>query len=310
MSTTLESWLQELGLETPASRPTESHLSFPGGGTFQIEIPEVEDAVVFDEVVRSAEAAGVPVHRVSQGSGITRLSTSDLRDFAAIGAAHSIEVYLFLGVRGENGAGYQARSQAGGSARKRLQGSRQFSSALRDVDRALSAGIRGFLIGDEGLLASLASLRAEGQIPDEVSLKTSVSMGYGTPAAVRLLEAAGADSFNLPVDLDLETLGDIRRAVQIPLDQYIEAPALLGGGQRYYELPDIVSICAPVNLKFGLSTEELTDPVGLHTRDLAVAQARERVRLAALGLELLAEQGLAQAGADVQRRRRGLPKAT
>lgn len=308
MSTTTESWLRKLGLDAESPHPEASKLSFSGGGKYQIEIPEVEDAAVFDEVVRAVQAASVPLHRVSQGSGITRLGASDLRDIARIGAAQDVEVYLFLGVRGENGPGYQARSAAGGSARKRLQGSRQFTSAFHDVERALNAGIRGFLVSDEGLLASLASLRADGEIPDSVALKTSVSMGYGTPAAVRLLEAAGADSFNLPVDLDLGTLSDIRRAVKLPLDQYVEAPALLGGGQRYYELKDIVNACAPVNLKFGLSTEELTDPVGLHTRDLAITQAHERVRLAAVGLELLAEQGLADAVADVHRRRRGVPE--
>lgn len=308
MSQSVEGWLEELGLGGPGPR-TPSERGFEGGGRYQIEIPEVEDAAVFDEVVRSADQRAVPVHRVSQGSGISRLTAGELRAMATIGATHSIEVYLFMGVRGENGLGYQARSPGGGSTRKRLQGSRQFAAALREVDRALAAGIRGFLVSDEGLLVSLAALRKDGSIPAEVALKTSVSMGYGNAAAVRWLEAAGADSFNLPVDLDLQTLSDIRHAVTIPLDQYVEAPALLGGGQRFDEVGEIVEACAPVNLKFGLSTEELTDPVGLHSRDLAIAQVRERVRLAALGFELLTEQGMGDAVAATDRRRPGVPVA-
>lgn len=309
MSQTIDGWLQELGLD-PSDVPARASLpAFDDGGRFQIEIPEVEDARVLLEVAEAAQHRKLPLHRVSQGSGITRLSSSDLREMAEIGAGYGAEVYLFMGVRGENGLGYQARSPGGGSTRKRLQGSRQFAWALRDVERALEAGIRGFLVSDEGLLASLASLRERGSIPSDVALKTSVSMGHGNAAAIRLLEASGADSVNLPVDLDLASLADIRRTVGIPLDQYIEAPALLGGGQRYYELGDIVRACAPVNLKFGLSTEVPTDPVGLHSRDIARAQARERVRLAALGLELLGEQGLAEWIADPARKRRGVPVA-
>jgi hypothetical protein len=180
--------------------------------------------------------------------------------------------------------------------------------AFEDVHRALNAGIRGFLVSDEGLLSALKELKGLGKIPDDVALKTSVSMGHGNPAAAKVLEDLGANSFNVPVDLTLETLWSIRQTIGIPIDQYIESPAKLGGATRYYELPDIVRVCSPVNLKFGLSTEELTDPVGIHTSSLAQLQVRERVRLAALGLELLAEAGLQKEMADPNRPRNGVPE--
>lgn len=307
MDKATEGWLEKLGLSEASVTPEASSLTFDDGGRYQLEIPEVENGAVFREVVKVAKKRGVPVHRVSQGTGITRLSNSEMSEIARIGSGEAIEVYLFLGVRGENGLGYQSRSPGGGSSAKRLQGSRQLSFALGDVHRALDAGIRGFLVSDEGLLWCLGQLRNQGVIPPEVALKTSVSMGHGNAASAMLIEKLGADSFNLPVDLDVGSLADIRHAIQIPVDQYIEAPALLGGGQRYHELADIVTSCAPVNLKFGLATETLTDPVGLHTEPTALVQARERVRLAALGVEFLRGAGLLDAMADPNRPRHGIP---
>jgi len=267
-------------------------LTFPDGGRFRIEIPEVENLEVFDVMVYAASQMGVPVHRVSQGTGITKLSDRDLRDMQAMASTHNIGLFLFMGVRGENGPLAQPRSRAGGSARKRLQGATQLLFALEDVSRALSAGIRGFLISDEGLLSVLDQLRTLGEIPVDVSLKTSVSMGHGNPASAQVLWRLGANSFNLPVDLPLGAIAAIRQAIPIPLDVYVEAPADLGGGSRFHELPEIVRVAAPVHLKFGLSTESPTDPVGLHLQSTANLQIKERVRLAAIGLEALDRAGL------------------
>lgn len=266
-------------------------MTFPDGGRFRIEIPEVENPEVFDVMLRAASQMGVPVHRVSQGTGITKLSNQDLRDMGAMASAHNIGVFLFMGVRGENGPLAQPRSRAGGSTRKRLQGATQLLFALEDVVRALKAGVLGFLVSDEGLLSVLNQLRSFGEIPAEVSLKTSVSMGHGNPASAQVLWHLGANSFNLPVDLPLGAIAAIRRAVPIPLDVYVEAPADLGGGSRFHELPEIVRIAAPVHLKFGLSTESPTDPVGLHLQSTANLQIKERVRLAAIGLETLDRAG-------------------
>ena len=203
--------------------------------------------------------------------------------------------------------GAHARSAGGGSARKRLQGVTQLLYALEDVNRALEAGIRGFLVSDEGLLDVLRDLRESGEIPGDVTLKTSVSMGHGNPASAKVLEKLGANSLNLPVDLPLESLAAIRQAISLPIDQYIEAPFTFGGSMRLYDIPEIVRIASPVNLKFGLSTEELTDPVGLHTQHTAILQIQERIRLASLGIEILSKEGLLSSMSPVSKNRLGIP---
>lgn len=285
-------WLRAVDLTGDLNDLPDSPRTFADGGRFRVEIPEVENAEVLAVMLETAREMGVPIHRVSQGTGITRLGGGELRQVASLSAQAGIDMFLFMGVRGENGLSAHPRSLAGGSARKRLQGAQQLRYALEDVERALEAGNRGFLIADEGLLSVLSQLRERGAIPAEVLLKTSVSMGHGNPASARVLFELGANSFNLPVDLTLGTIAAIRRAIPIPLDIYIEAPADFGGGHRFHELAEIVRIASPVHIKFGLSTEVLTDPVGLHTQATANIQVKERVRLASVGLEVLDRAGL------------------
>jgi len=302
-----ESWLQKVNLSLDLHDLPSSGLTFDDGGKFRIEIPEVENPGVFQVMLETAKQYGIRVHRVSQGTGITRLLDSDLRQMAQLGYDNDVEVFLFMGVRGDTSLSIQARSQAGGSTKKRIQGATQLAYALEDVIRALDAGIRGFLISDEGLMSVLRDLRDMGEIPSDVVIKTSVAMGYGNPAAGRVLESLGASSFNLPVDMGLGTLAAVRKAVRIPVDIYIEAPACYGGAVRLYEIPDIVRVASPVNLKFGLSTEELTDPIGVHTQQTADLQIKERVRLATIGLEILEKNGLTSDMSPFTRGRPGVP---
>ncbi|HET8805274.1 MAG TPA: hypothetical protein VFM47_02295, partial [Gaiellales bacterium] len=86
-------------------------------------------------------------------------------------------------------------------------------------------------------------------------------------------------------------LAAMRRVTERPLDLYIESPDDLGGFVRTYEVPDIVRVAAPVHLKFGLRNARSVYPSGIHLEELAVAQAREKVRRAALAERLLHEVG-------------------
>ena len=84
-------------------------------------------------------------------------------------------------------------------------------------------------------------------------------------------------------------LAALRRVTERPLDLYIEAPDDLGGFVRTYDVPDVVRAAAPVHLKFGLRNARSVYPSGVHLEDVAIAQAREKVRRAALAERLLRE---------------------
>ena len=59
--------------------------SFPDGAAFRIEIPSVEGPKVLEAVLRAAEAEGITVNRVSQGSGAVLMRAVELRDMAQAG---------------------------------------------------------------------------------------------------------------------------------------------------------------------------------------------------------------------------------
>jgi hypothetical protein len=64
-------------------------------------------------------------------------------------------------------------------------------------------------------------------------------------------------------------MGSIRQSVDIPIDLYIEVPDNFGGFVRYYEMPQILRVAAPVYLKFGLRNAPDIYPCGKHLEDLS-----------------------------------------
>ena len=265
---------------------------FPDEAMARIEIPEVETPEIFAEVVAEGERLDLRVHRVSQGTGIALLSDVEIRDMARMGAELGIEVCLFVGARATHDIGAQAYAPAGKGVGLRLRGVTGLAHGLEDVLRATECGIRGILVADEGLMMIIHELRRQKQLPGDLKIKSSAAIAVVNPLGCRLLEQIGADSVNLACDLTIGMIAAIRHAVEVPLDIYIESPPQLGGFARYHDLPDMVRAAAPVYLKFGLKNETATDPYGSHLRTVALEQARERVRRARLGLELLRRHGL------------------
>jgi hypothetical protein len=107
------------------------------------------------------------------------------------------------------------------------------------------------------------------------------------PASARVIAGLGANTINLPTDLTHSEIAAIRAAVDVPLDVYVECPDNLGGFMRYHEIPELIRVAAPVYLKFGLRGTADPYPAGSHLTANMVALARERVRRARLGLDLL-----------------------
>src|ERR1700739_4970041 len=136
--------------------------AFPDGAAFRVEIPSVEGPRVLEAVLRAAEAEGITVNRVSQGSGAMLLRASELRELAHAGRDAGIEVCLFVGPRERFGTGAHARSEDGRAHGDQVRGLRQMSYALEDVLRATEEGIRSFLVADLGLLRAVTEAQAQG----------------------------------------------------------------------------------------------------------------------------------------------------
>ncbi len=281
--------LENLGLPTgdrydhPASDQR-----FPDGGQYRIEIPSVEGPNALRAVFETADTLGVPVHRVSQGSGVMLLTDAELDEMAALARERGgIEISLFVGPRAGWDTGAMAYSTAGRIVAPKIRGQDQLVHAVEDVRRACEHGITSVLVTDEGLLWTLNELKKAGDLPTELILKGSVMLGSSNPVSIRLLEQAGLTTFNVPSDLSLAHLAAIRAATTMPIDLYVEVPDDIGGFIRHYEIADIVRVCAPVYLKFGLRNAPNIYPSGTHLEATAVALTKERVRRAKLGLDVL-----------------------
>ncbi|WP_115944813.1 U32 family peptidase [Amycolatopsis thermalba] len=281
-------FLRTLGLPPgdPGELPT-SPKRFPDGAQYRVEIPSVEGPEALEAVYAEADARGVVVHRVSQGSGGMLLTQAELAAMAGFARAREVEVSLFARPVAAWDTGAAAVASGGGPFAPQARGTEQLVHVLEDIRRSAEAGIRSVLVTDLGVLTVADRMRAAGELPVDMRFKVSVQMGLANPASIRLAEQAGATTYNVPTDLSLAQLAAIRAAVDLPLDVYIEAPDDLGGFVRHFEIAEIVRVAAPVYLKFGLRNAPNIYPSGTHLTPTAIALVRERVRRAEIGLELL-----------------------
>ena len=261
---------------------------FPDGAQYRIEIPSTEGPRALAAVLDEAAKRRTPIHRVSHGSGIMLLTDDEISEMATLGRQAAIEVNLFIGPRATFDIGAQAYSAAGKSLGLALRGADQLVYALEDVKRALRLGIDSVLVSDLGLLAVIGRMKRAGELPGALIIKTSVMMAPANPASARLLEDLGATTINVPSDLTLPQVAAIRAAIDAPIDFYIEAPDNIGGFIRYYELPDLIRVAAPIYVKLGLRNSPDIYPSGGHIETTAVAMSRERVRRAQIAQEMIA----------------------
>lgn len=281
--------LLRFGLDVAADgRPAPAGLCFPDGAAFRVEIPSVEGPQVLEEVVRCARDEGVTVNRVSQGSGAMLLRESELRAMAELGAEAGIEVSLFVGPREGFDVGAHARTPDGAAHFGQLRGSRGLRYAAEDIARAVDCGIRSFLIADIGLLKLVTDMQSVAELPSDLVWKVSVMMAPSNPISLQLLQSLGATTANIPSDVTVAQLRELRAVTVLPLDLYVESPDSLGGVVRGNELGDLVAAGAPLYAKFGLRNSRALYPAGHHLLDEACAIAREKVHRAATALEWLA----------------------
>jgi hypothetical protein len=240
-----------------------------------------------EAVLEEAARLSVPIHRVSQGSGIMLLTDAEIEAMSRLGQDAGVEVSLFVGPRAGWDVGAQILSTSGKNLGARLRGMDQLVYAVEDVRRACGLGIRSVLVADEGLLWLVNQLKQDGQLPADLIIKVSVQMGAANPISIRLVEELGATTYNPPTDLTLPQIAAIRQVVRLPLDIYVEAPDDFGGFVRYYEVPQLICVAAPVYVKLGLRNAPNIYPTGMHIEATAVNMGRERVHRAAVVLDII-----------------------
>ena len=266
---------------------------FPDGAQYRVEIPSTEGPACLRAVLEEASRLSVPIHRVSQGSGVFMQTDVELDEMAQVAADAGVEVSLFARPNAGWDTSAMARAPAGAALAAAARGQDQVVACMDDARRAAAHCFRSVLVADLGVLAAFDAMRRAGALPSDMQAKVSVMLPVANPAAAQVIERLGANTLNLPTDLTLPQIAAIRAAVDIPLDIYVEAPDSLGGFIRLHEIPEIIRVAAPVYLKFGLRNAPDIYPSGSHLESTAVALSRERVRRARLGLDVLKRSGVA-----------------
>ncbi len=224
---------------------------FPDGAHFRIEIPGIENLESLEAMVNESEKRKVTVHRLVVTVGGATLKTfSELRDMAQIAADKKYECIInpMLARRWDTGKYFA--TPAGAADGSRIRGMDNIYYLIKDIERCIEAGFRGFLIYDEGLLWLLSKLRENGTLPKDIIFKVSSVMGHGSPVSGKLLEELGADTFNPLPDLTFPMLAAMRKTCKLPLDIYVSTVATMGGMFRFMEAAEIARLAAPCYFKF------------------------------------------------------------
>jgi hypothetical protein len=269
----------------------DSQLRFDDGATHRIEIPSVEGPRCVERVLETARDLDVPVTRLSQGSGTTLLTDSEILEMVAMAAEAGVELCLFVRPCGAWDVSAASRASSGAAFGAATWGTSQLAASIDEIRRMADLGVRSVLIGDVGLLAVFGRLRATGGLPADMRAKTSVMLVTANAAAAALYADLGADTINVAPDLSVADIACLRGAVNVPLDVYIEAPDDVGGFVRYHDLAEIVRVAAPVYVKLGVRNAPMIYPSGAHLEAMAVTLATERVRRARAALEVLDRAG-------------------
>ncbi|MDX1348105.1 MAG: hypothetical protein R3189_07630 [Thiomicrorhabdus chilensis] len=288
----LEQVLEELGLPTQDNlHLPSSELRFPDGGHYRIEISGVERVSALETLIREAEKQQVPVHRIiATVGGATYLTQSELNDFAQIAKEQRIEVVMTPGPRRAWDNGRQMLTDEGLVSGMRMRGMTGVRHWLKDIDRCIQAGIRGFLVADEGLLWLVTQLKQKGVIPADVIFKLSVFAGQANPAGAKVAQSLGANTFNPLADLDLPMLSAIRSSIDIPMDVYLCLVNSMGGFVRFYEAAEIARIAAPCYFKIEPGPSEAQIYAPWNPPEYHDNMIKERVRNAAVALELIQQE--------------------
>lgn len=280
--------IEKLGFpgRDPNELPTSTK-TFSDGTQYRIEIPSVEGVRSLEAVLESANRYDVPIHRVSQGSGIMLLTDNDLSEVVDIANRENLELSLFVGPRGNWDVTPMSWSSGGKIIGQRVEGMDQLVYSIEDIKRGCEAGLRSVLVADEGLLWLVNEFKKQSELPHDLVVKISVQMGQSNPVSIRLIERIGAGTYNVPTDLTLARLAAIRQVVDIPIDIYVEVPDDMGGFIRHYDIPEIIRVAAPVYIKFGLRNAPNIYPSGTHLEETSIALSKERVRRARIGYEMI-----------------------
>jgi hypothetical protein len=288
----IQAFMEKMGIpgRDPHNLPS-SEKTFPDGAHWRIEISGVERASTMEAMIKEANKRDVIIHRaIITVQGSTLSDFSELKAMAQMGKDERIEVIATMGPRKAWDVGARAPGfEEGAAVGFRLRGSDNISYWLADLMRNLDAGLRGFLVLDEGLLMIVHQMREEGFIPRDTVFKWSAFGGYCSAAGAKVVENMGANSMNPTSDVSLAILAGMRKAVTIPIDIYMFITDAEGGMFRIYDAPEVARVAAPCYFKIEPGTAQAVMYKPWIQESWHAEFMREKVKEAAIFQEIMAK---------------------
>jgi len=251
---------------------TPSEKRFDDGGQYRFEVPGIQGPGAMKALLEQLDAYNTPIHRVTQTKGIWTLLDEEIEKMVNLSHEYNVQLILAIGPRATTDTSASVQTPEGSRMGYRLRGQEQIVRAIEDVKRAAALGCRGFLVYDEGCLWALNEMRKAGELPADCHFKISAHTGHGNPCSAKLLESIGCDSINPVRDIQLQMLGAMRKAINIPIDIHTENPTSSGGFIRHYEVPEMIKVAAPLYLKTGGSVAKT------HSWDTTADDAKKRAK--------------------------------
>ena len=243
-------FLKQIGIDEVDSGFV-SDKRFEDGGQFRFEVPGIQSPKTMKALLNEAERQNLVIHRVTQTKGIMLLSDEEIAEMVGLAKEYGCELFLSVGPRATYDTSATVHTKEGSRIGYRLRGYDNLVYAIEDVKRAVSLGVCGILLYDEGLLYVLNQMRENDELPKSLHFKMSAHAGCGNPASAKVLESMGLNSINPVRDLQIPMLASIRNAIDIPIDLHTENPKSTGGFIRHYEVPKFIEVASPVYLKTG-----------------------------------------------------------
>src|SRR5690554_2778618 len=261
----------------------DSDKRFPDGGQYRFEVPGIQSPGVMEALLDEVNKRKLTIHRVTQTKGIMMLTDDEINKMVSLSKQHQVELILAIGPRATTDTSASVNTPEGQRMGYRLRGQEQIVRAMEEVKRAVKLGCTSFLIYDEGSLWLFDKMREMGEIPADCHFKVSAHTGHGNPCSAKLLESIGANSINPVRDIQLQMLGSMRKAIDVPIDVHTENPASTGGFIRHYEVPEMIRVAAPIYLKTGGSVAKT------HSWDTTEADAKQRAKQVSLVKRMIDE---------------------
>ena len=230
--------------------PSSTH-TFPDGAHYRIEISGIERLANLEAMIDESEKRGVPIHRlIAMVGGPAQVPFEEIRDMAQLSGEKKYEMMVNVStVRGWDNGRFPA-TEEGIWAGLTVRGMDSAIWLLKDMERLIEAGVRGFLLFDQGMIRLVRDLKTQGVFPANIQIKASVVAGCGTPMMATLLRDNGANTINPVADITVPQLAALRKVVDIPLDVYMTIVDSMGGMHRYHEASELVRVGAPLYFKF------------------------------------------------------------